>query len=77
VCRGRSHLQGEDYGLLPTFMEACLFNRRDVSTCISPRRLGVDVVNNLVTFAIYGDESDLNPLECLSQTCFSVNRTHP
>lgn len=31
-------------------MQACLFNG-GISACFPPRRLGVDVVNNLVTFA--------------------------
>lgn len=30
-----------------------LFNEKDVSTCFSLGRLGVDVVSNLVIFAIY------------------------
>lgn len=33
--------------------QACLFNGRRVYTCFSARRLGILVVNKLVTFTIY------------------------
>ena len=45
-----------------------LFNERDVSTCFSLRRLAVDVVSNLVIFAVYRAWPHPNPPECLSYT---------
>jgi hypothetical protein len=45
-------------------------SKEELSTCFPPRRLGVDVVNDLVTFVICRVRPHPNPPECLSQTLF-------
>lgn len=49
-------------------MQSYLFNGMGgVHTCFPTQKTGVDIVNNLVTFAIYRVRPHPNPSECLFQ----------
>lgn len=49
-----------------------VFSKEDINTCFPPRRLGMDIANYWVTFAIYRARQHPNPPECLSQTHLST-----
>lgn len=60
-------------------------SKKEMNTCFTPRRLGVDAINDLMSFATYRarphpNTQNVHPrlpfLEIFFQPCFSVNRTH-
>lgn len=53
-------------------MHVCLFKGTDVCTCVPPRRLGVDVVHNLVTFATLWSQTSLQFPRLLSTISQSI-----